>query len=278
MTKGMSIALLLLGGLALGGLVWALRQHEQKGATPPPDEPPWFADVTDEVGLHFTHDAGPTGDYFMPQQVGSGAALFDFDGDGRLDIYLLQNGGPDGPKNVLYKQMPDGTFRDVSRGSGLDIAGYNMGVAVGDVNNDGKPDVLVTQYTGVKLFLNNGDGTFTDVTQESGLANPAWGTSAAFFDYDRDGWLDLVVVSYVDYDPTWVCSGATGRDYCAPKTFKGRVSRLFHNEAGRVAKETGKAPRARFADVTDGTASTLLVGERPASANPRSILSIAGMC
>src|SRR5438067_2264765 len=99
----------------------------------------------------------------------------------------------------------------------------------------------------------DGPPTFADVTQESGLANPAWGTSAAFFDYDRDGWLDLVVVSYVDYDPTWVCSGATGRDYCAPKTFKGRVSRLFHNEAGRVAKETGKAPRARFADVTESS-------------------------
>ena len=115
-------------------------------------EPPWFVDVTDELGIDFVHDAGPVGTYFMPQQVGSGAALFDFDGDGRLDIYLLQNGGPNGPKNVLYKQMPDGKYRDVSAGSGLDIAGYNMGVAIGDINNDGKPDVLVTQYNGLKTL------------------------------------------------------------------------------------------------------------------------------
>jgi hypothetical protein len=223
-------------------------------AKPAPTEEPWFVDVTDELGINFLHDAGAVGNYFMPEQVGSGAALFDFDGDGKLDIYLLQNGGPNGPKNVLYKQMPDGKFRDVSAGSGLDIAGYNMGVAIGDVNNDGKPDVLVTQYDGVKLFLNNGDGTFTDVTRESGLSNPTWGTSAAFFDYDRDGWLDLVVVSYVDYDPTWVCTGPTGaRDYCAPKTFKGRVSRLFHNEGRRLAAEgrAGPGPRVQFRDVTE---------------------------
>src|SRR3984893_13861041 len=97
--------------------------------------------------------------------------------------------------------MPDGRFKDVSAGTGLDVARYNMGVAIGDVNNDGFPDVLVTQYGGIKLFLNNGNGTFTDVTQEAGLSNPLWATSAAFVDYDRDGWLDLVVVNYLLYDP-----------------------------------------------------------------------------
>ena len=108
----------------------------------------------------------------------------------------------------------------MSAGSGLDFAGYNMGVAVGDVNNDGWLDVLITQYNGVKLFLNNGDGTFTDVTEESGLSNPGWATSAAFVDYDRDGRLDLVVANYVDYDPTWPCkSGDGGPDYSAPRRF-----------------------------------------------------------
>jgi hypothetical protein len=106
----------------------------------------------------------------------------------------------------------------------------------------------------VKLFLNNGDGTFTDVTKEAGLSNPGWGSSAAFFDYDRDGWLDLVVVNYVDYDPTWPCKGTHGDpDYCAPKTFHGRVSRLFHNVGARLppGKENGpKATRVRFEDVT----------------------------
>jgi hypothetical protein len=166
-----------------------------------------------------------------------------------LDILLLQNGGPKSTStNCLFRQQKDGTFKDVSKGSGLDVNGHNMGVAIGDVNNDGWPDVLITQYTGVKLFLNQGDGTFVDVTEAAGLSNPSWGTSAAFVDCNRDGWLDLVVVCYVDYDPTWPCTGAGGKlDYCAPKTFKGRVSRLFRN-LGRMPASTPKS--VRFEDVT----------------------------
>ena len=244
-------------GAAVAGLACTRPGPSQPTAPPRPEapaSPPWFADVTEQSGLDFTHDAGPTGDYFMPQQVGSGAALFDFDGDGRLDILLLQNGGRKGAKNRLFRQLPDGTFRDASDGSGLDFAGHNMGVAVGDVNNDGRPDVVITQYDGVKLFLNNGDGTFRDVTAEAGVANPAWATSAAFLDYDRDGRLDLVVVSYVDYDPTWPCRSPTGqRDYCAPRTFKGRVSRLFHN-VGTYPKGSGPAGHGvRFEDVTESS-------------------------
>jgi hypothetical protein len=229
------------------------------GPTKPSEEkakksgPIWLEDVTDKVGLDFVHEAGPVGDYFMPQQVGSGAALFDFDRDGRLDIYLLQNGGPKGACSRLYRQMPNRTFKEVAN-SGLEIAGFNMGVCVGDVNNDGWPDVLVTQYDGIKLFLNRGDGrTFKDVTEQAGLHNPSWGASAAFFDYDRDGWLDLVVINYVDYDPTWPCKGDGGRqDYCAPKTFKGRVSRLFHNLGGREANNEKSCLREiDFQDVTE---------------------------
>ncbi len=218
--------------------------------------PPWFEAITDQVGLDFVHDAGPVGDYFMPQQIGSGAAFFDFNNDGRLDIYLLQNGGPKSTStNRLYQQMPDGRFRDVSKGSGLDIAGYNMGVAVGDVNNDGWPDVLVTQYGDIKLFLNQGNGSFRDVTQEAALTNPSWGTSAAFFDYDRDGWLDLVVANYVDYDPTLPCPGPYGKpDFCSPKSFHGRVSRLFHNRGGSGNSWKG------FADVTESSGLGRLAG------------------
>ena len=124
----------------------------------------------------FVHDAGPIdGTYFMPQIMGSGGALFDFDNDGRLDIYLVQNGGPKGDRNRLYRQQADGTFEDVSAGSGLDVAGYGMGVAIGDVNNDGLPDVYLTGYGGVRLFLNQGGGSFRDVTKEAGLDNPALG-------------------------------------------------------------------------------------------------------
>src|SRR5262249_18278205 len=148
--------------------------------------------------------------YFMPQIIGSGAALFDYNGDGLLDVYLIHNGGPKGTTNRLFRQEPDGRFTDVSKGSGLDVAGYGMGVATGDVNNDGRPDVLLTEYGRIRLFLNKSDATFTDVSREAGLENPLWGTSAAFFDYDRDGWLDLVVVNYVEYDPSVPCVNPAG--------------------------------------------------------------------
>jgi hypothetical protein len=209
--------------------------------------PAWLEDVTERVGLDFVHDAGPLdGKFFMPQIVGSGAAFFDFDGDGLLDVYLLQNGGLDSKsRNRLYRQIEPGRF-EVVKGSGLEIAGWSMGVAVGDVNNDGRPDVLVTQYGGVKLFLNEGKGRFTEITRQAGLNNPVWGTSAAFFDYDRDGWLDCVVVNYVDYDPTHPCFSAGGqRDYCHPRGFGGRSIKLFRN--------LGLAPGERqvcFEDVT----------------------------
>src|SRR5262249_28433371 len=153
-------------------------------ATPPepsgdePEAPAWFQDITESSGLRFIHDPGPPGQFFLPQIMGSGAAFFDYDNDGRLDIYLIQNGGPNGAKNQLYRQEPDGTFKNVSAGSGLDVAGHGMGVAIGDVNNDGWPDVLVTEYGGIRLFLNNGNGTFTDVTKISGLENKSWATSA----------------------------------------------------------------------------------------------------
>jgi hypothetical protein len=215
-----------------------------------PPLPPWFADVTDKVGLNFLHDAGPVDSYFMPQIIGSGAALFDFLPDGRIKyIYLLENGGPKGAKNQLFEQQTNGTFKNVSSGSGLDIAGYNMGVAIGDVNNDGLPDVLVTQYGGIKLFLNNGDGTFSDVTETAGLKNPGWGCSAAFFDYDRDGLLDLVVVNYVAFDRSVSCPGHDKQpDYCGPNVFPGQIARLFHN-LGPIAGARGKS--VRFEDVTE---------------------------
>jgi len=248
MSKGLW-AVLLLGVFGLVGALWIwLGNSPHSGGGSPVGEP-WFADVTDEVGLDFTHDCGPVGDYFMPQQVGSGAALFDADNDGRLDILLLQNGGPDSAStNQFFRQTAEGKFQNASQGSGLDINGHNMGVAVGDVNNDGWLDVLVTQYSGVKLFLNQKNATFREVSQSSGLDNPSWGSSAAFFDYDRDGWLDLALVCYVDYDPSWPCTNPEGaRDYCAPKTFKGRVSRLFHN-LGKPADND--AMEVRFQDVT----------------------------
>jgi hypothetical protein len=217
-----------------------------------PAAPAWFEDITDKVGLNFVHDAGAVGSYFMPQIMGSGAALFDFDSDGRLDIYLLQGAGPNSPaRNKLFRQEKDGHFTDVSAGSGLEVAGYCTGVAVGDVNNDGLPDVLLTLYGGIKLFVNLGEGKFRDITAAAGLETSRWATSAAFVDYDRDGRLDLVVVHYVDFEGAKACHDSQGqRDYCTPRHFASCVTRLFHNVSS--VPDGGKEPSAiHFEDVTD---------------------------
>ena len=213
---------------------------------PEPTGPPWFEDATDRLGIDFTHDSGPIGSYRMPQIVGSGCAACDLDGDQRPDLLFLTNGGPQSKStNKLYRQKPDGTFEDVSAGSGLDLSGHNMGVAIGDVNNDGKPDVLITQYTGTRLFLNLGGMKFKEVTAPAGIRNPLWGASACFVDYDRDGWLDLVVVNYLDYDPSWDCTApGGGKDFCSPKAFTGTCAKLFRNK--------GPQPdgQVRFEDVS----------------------------
>jgi enediyne biosynthesis protein E4 len=218
--------------------------HENEG-------PEWFEDVSDAWGFDFTHDPGPLGTYFTPQSMGSGAAVFDFDGDGLLDIYMLHFGGPNSKSvNKLFRQVSPGKFVDVTAGSGLGVSGYSHGVAIGDVNNDGLPDVLLTQFDGIKLFLNMGGGKFRDATAESGLANLSWGMSAAFLDYNRDGWLDLVVINYLDFDPSRECWSLTGkRDYCGPRNFSPVTSKLFRN-LGAVPGEPGKPPGVRFKDVS----------------------------
>jgi hypothetical protein len=220
-------------GLALLGAFLCLIASCRRPDPAPPEEtePAWFEDVTAKVQLDFRHEAGAPSPFFMPQIMGSGCALLDFHNDDRPGIYLVQNGGPDSKaKNRLFRQLRDGTFKDVSAGSGLDIAGYGMGVAVGDFDNDGFVDVYVSQYGGGRLFRNKGDGTFEDVTQAAGVVSPKWGTSCCFVDYDRDGWLDLVVVNYVDYDSSRWCGSAGGKqDYCHPNQFSGTAARLFHN-------------------------------------------------
>ncbi len=235
--------------LVLSG--WALYYPRTNGQQRAADDgAAWFVDVTDALGLKFVHDPGDVDRWHMPQIHGSGAAVFDCNGDGRLDLYLLNFGGADARAiNRLYKNMPDG-MKDVTEGSGLGIAGENTGVIVGDVNNDGRPDVAVAQYGGVRLFVNRGNCVFADVTEASGLRNPLWGTSANFFDYDRDGWLDLVIANFIEIDPHQVCRNiTTKRDYCGPSAFPGQVSRLFRNLGPTGAGGLG-AGGVRFEDVT----------------------------
>ena len=183
----------------------------------------------------------------MPEHIGSGAALFDYDNDGRLDIYLVQNGGPkSGSKNQLFHQEANGSFRNVSEGSGLEVRGLGMGVAAGDANNDGLTDLFLTEYGRVRLFLNRGGGRFEDVTVAAGIENTRWATAAAWVDYDRDGWLDLAVGNYVDYTPMQKGFDAAGLpDYTGPQGFATTVSRLFHNRGALAGPG-----RAAFEEVT----------------------------
>ena len=235
-----------------------------------------FVDATESAGLNFVHttqkrDSTPNDqatsenqDYFVPRSIGSGAALLDFDDDGRLDIYLIQNAGPESSQtNQLFRQQDDGTFSNVSSGSGLDVAGFGMGAAAGDVNNDGRVDLLLSEYGRLRLFLNRSSGAspqFEDVAETAGVRNPAWGTSAALLDFDRDGWLDIIVVNYLYYDPTRWCSDASGRqDFCGPQSFSGSVARLFRNlgiaTSDDQADDGPAAVRFEDATVSSGLAS-----------------------
>jgi len=212
---------------------------ESKPASTPPTavREELFIESTDEFGIHFSLDPGDTNDYFVPKVMGSGLAIFDADGDGRQDLLFLQNSGPtSNSKNKLYRQTADGKFEDVSAGSGLDFAGHNMGVAVGDIDNDGLPDLVITQYAGVKVFSNRGHFRFSDVTATCGVSNPHWGTSVSFVDYDLDGRLDLFIANYVDFDRGHTCENSTqgGREFCGPSSFTGVPSKLFRNLGKKI--------------------------------------------
>jgi hypothetical protein len=192
----------------------------------------WFVDAAERTGLRFTHANGMSGGRFMTEILGSGVALFDYDNDGDLDVFLVQSKG----RSRLFRNnlIETGTlsFSDVTDASGMRTSGYGMGVATGDFDNDGFVDLYVTSFGTSQLFHNNGNGTFTDVSKASRTAVAGWSVSAAFFDYDRDGWPDLFVGTYLQYslELNTKCFSPSGAvDYCTPNTYRPQPSRLFHN-------------------------------------------------
>ena len=210
------------------------------GAAAPAAPDPGFrlVDVTGQAGLHFQHNSGAYGGKLLPETLGSGCAFLDYDADGWQDILLVNSMDWPGHKKQrstlqLYKNNRDGTFSDVTKRAGLDVEMYGMGVAVGDYNNDGFPDILITCVGQNRLFRNTGKGTFVDATQASGLGNRlGLSTSAIWFDYDRDGKLDLFVCNYVKWSPEHdvFCSlDGKHKSYCTPEAYRGQTCWLFHN-------------------------------------------------
>lgn len=197
-----------------------------------------LVDVTSSSGLLFQHNSGAFGGKFLPETLGSGCAFLDYDGDGWQDILLVNGTDWPGHKRTrstlkLYRNNRNGTFTDVTRKAGLDIEMYGMGVAAGDYNNDGFPDIFITCVGQSRLFKNTGKGTFIDVTKTSGLAgHMGFSTSAIWFDYDRDGLLDLFVCNYVKWSPEHdvFCSlDGKHKSYCTPEAYRGDTCWLFHN-------------------------------------------------
>jgi enediyne biosynthesis protein E4 len=223
-----------------------------KSQSSPEMAPVDFVDVASQVGVEFKHQAHHSPRKYLLETMGSGAALFDYDNDGRLDLFLV-NGAPYGdfvPKgtiphktgpdfwNRLYHQKADGSFEDVTERAGLKGDLYGMGVAVGDYDNDGFDDLYVTAFGGNRLYHNNGDGTFTDVTEKAGVGGSGWSTSAAWVDLDNDGHLDLVVLRYIqwDWDDLW-CGSKENRGYCHPDVFQPISMLVYHNNGDDTFKE-----------------------------------------
>jgi hypothetical protein len=223
-------------------------------ASPFPAERSIFSTINPEQsGISWVHYSAKSEVHYLPESMASGCAFLDYDNDGWMDIFLVNTGPCDffqpppatRPRNALYRNNRNGTFTDVTSKAGLEGVAFGMGVAVGDYDADGYPDIYVTAYGHNALYHNNGDGTFTDVTEKAGLADPNWSTSAVWFDYDNDGRLDLFVCSFVEYGSgnKYLCgNNKIGKHfYCVPRIFNGRASKLYHNNGDGTFTEVGHA-------------------------------------
>ena len=196
-----------------------------------------FTQATVEAGIHFRHEDGRSGEKYYLETLGAGAAWFDYNRDGKIDIYFVNGADLPGmqsavlPTNAIYRNDGDGVFTDVSQDAGVNNSSYGFSCAVGDYNNDGFPDLYVTNFGPNILYRNNGDGSFTDVTEIACVGDESWGVSAAFADYDNDGNLDLFVTNYVEYDikENPQCGRFGLRTHCGPEAFKGTSCVLYKN-------------------------------------------------
>ncbi|MYK41322.1 MAG: CRTAC1 family protein [Gemmatimonadetes bacterium] len=244
---------------------------------------PRFYDATQGAGIDFVHFNGANGQKFVIETVGPGGGFFDYDGDGRLDIYLINGAAVPGtdydpaPQNALYHNRGDGTFADVTAHAGVGDTGYGMGCAVGDIENDGDLDLYVTNFGANVLYRNEGDGTFADVTVAAQVGDEGWGASAAFADIDRDGLVDLYVGNYHNFSYTnhRVCAeGGSGLQlYCGPEAFDGVTDVLYRNEgdgtfadittAAGLGSAEGKELGVVFGDVDlDGDPDLYLANDK----------------
>jgi hypothetical protein len=212
-----------------------------------------FVDVAHSAGITFRHDNAPSPDKYLIETMGSGCGWIDYDQNGLLDFYMLNGAATrvytpaQSLRSTLYRNNGDGTFTDVTAKAGVGAEGlFGMGVAVGDYDNDGFPDMLVLGYGRCILYHNNGDGTFTDVTTRAGVQNTGlWASSAAWFDYDNDGKVDLIIANYVDWSPerNFYCGdrGPGMRSYCHPDDFHGQPPTLFHNNGDGTFSDVSKS-------------------------------------
>jgi hypothetical protein len=287
-----SLVVFVIIGILFGGAVLFLKrkppplppQITQVSAPTDPDRPraeipvAKFTDITKEAGITFVHVNGAYGDKLLPETMGGGVAFFDFDGDGNQDLLFINSCYWPGhvpeeksqPTMALYRNDGHGHFSDVTKGSGLDVSFYGMGVAIGDYDNDGLDDVFITAVGGNHLFHNDGHGKFHEVTREAGVGGSTndWSTCAAFFDYDNDGNLDLFVGNYIkwsrdiDAEVGYKIDGRT-RAYGQPMNFQGAFPRLYHNDGNGHFTEVSAQSGLQVRNPATGVPAAKTLGVAP---------------